>query len=105
LKIKRLVITQDSVVEEVPTAIKPNKATIGPKFRGKAKDVYDALAGMPVEDAAGALETGHLILTFEDGTQAELAKEDVKIEKGLKSHGKMVNSVSVRGLTILVEAR
>jgi valyl-tRNA synthetase len=105
LKIKRLVITQDSVVEEVPTAIKPNKATIGPKFRGKAKDVYDALAGMPVEDAAGALETGHLMLTFEDGTQAELAKEDVKIEKGLKSHGKMVNSVSVRGLTILVEAR
>ncbi|MFH0815969.1 MAG: class I tRNA ligase family protein [Methanobacteriota archaeon] len=103
LKINRLVITQDSVVEEVPTAVKPNKATLGPKFRGKAKEVYDALAGMPVEDAAKALESGHLLLTFDDGTQAEISKGDVKIEKGLKSHGKMVNSVSIRGLTVLVE--
>jgi valyl-tRNA synthetase len=103
LKAKRLVITQDSVVEEVPLAVKPNKATIGPKFRAKAKEVYDALAGMPVADASAALEGGHIILTFEDGTQAELARDDVKIEKGLRSHGKMVNSISVRGLMILVE--
>jgi valyl-tRNA synthetase len=103
LRVKRLVITEDSVVEEVAVGIKANKAAIGPKFRDKAKEVYEALAGMKPEDAAEALDRGHLLLTFGDGSQVELTKAEVQVERGLRSHGKAVNSVSVRGLTVLIE--
>ena len=103
LKLGDLVITQDSVVEEVPVGIKPNKAAIGPKFRDKAKELYEILSKIDPADAGEALDKGHIIVTFDDGSSVELTKAEVNVEKGLKSKGKMVNAIDVRGLMILVE--
>ncbi|MEW5937927.1 MAG: class I tRNA ligase family protein, partial [Candidatus Thermoplasmatota archaeon] len=103
LKAARLVITQDAVVEERAVAIKPNKAILGPKLRKKMDAVVRALAALEPEDAARALDTGHLILELPTGKRVEISKDEVVIEKGHALSGREVNVVKVRDISLIIE--
>ncbi|MBI5000230.1 MAG: valine--tRNA ligase [Euryarchaeota archaeon] len=103
LKAQKFVITEELVAEEKVTAVKLNLAVLGPKLRDKVGKVAHAVSALDPQQAADAVESGHLIVELPGGEKFEVGKGDLLVTKGLSLAGKEVNEVKVRNVTMLIE--
>ncbi len=80
LNVKELAFAKD-VADLAGCTVKPNFASIGPKFGGAAKAVAGALAAADPADVAGKVAAGQSVSVAADGETYELAPDDILVER------------------------
>jgi valyl-tRNA synthetase len=85
-------------VEMRPTGVEPVHAKIGPKYRGDARAIADALKAMDAAKVGGRGVTVRL----PDGRSIDLAPDDYEVRSSPTLHGTAVDALSVGGVTVLV---
>jgi len=94
-------IGKEEVKEEI-TAVKPVHASIGPKFRQKAKFVSEYLKDLNGEELQTLVDTGTAKITTDDGEEVVLEKEDFQPVKASTYHGKEVEIIKVNDVLVLL---
>ncbi len=88
--------------EHVPVNVKPNMGVIGPKFKGQAKAIIDALTEANPKKLVSEMEqNGKISLQTKSGI-IDLAPESVEIEKEVISAGRAVDVLDVKGIPVVV---
>ncbi len=87
--------------EHVPVNVKPNMGIIGPKFRGKAKVIIDALVNENPKKIADEVAKGMVTVTV-DGEIIELEPESVGIEKEVVSAGRSVDVLDINNVPVVI---
>jgi valyl-tRNA synthetase len=87
--------------EHVPVSVKPNMGLIGPKFRGKAKAIIDALVDANPKKIADEVANGMITVTVE-GELIELEPDCVEIEKEVVSAGRSVDVLDISGVLVVI---
>ncbi|MCC7575665.1 MAG: class I tRNA ligase family protein, partial [Methanomethylovorans sp.] len=96
------VMTGNPDFEHVPVNVKPNMGVIGPKFKGQAKAIIDALTEANPKKLVSEMEqNGKISLQTSSGI-VELAPESVEIEKEVISAGRAVDVLDVKGIPVVV---
>jgi isoleucyl-tRNA synthetase len=85
LNVKQLAFAKD-VSELAGRSVKPNFASIGPKFGGAAKAVAGALTAADPADVAARVAGGESVTVSADGETYELAPDDVVVETTCPDH-------------------
>ena len=83
--------------EHVPVNIKPNMGVIGPKFKGQAKAVIDALSEANPKKLVNEMEQNGKISLHTKSGIIELGPESVEIEKEAISAGRAVECAGCKG--------
>ena len=87
--------------EHVPVNVKPNMGMIGPKFRGQAKAIIDALTEANPKKIADEVANGKVVVDV-DGQTIELEPECVEIEKEVVSAGRAVDVLDISGVPVVI---
>lgn len=88
--------------EHVPVSVKPNMGVIGPKFKGQAKAIIEALTEANPKKVVSDMEQhGKISLQTSSGI-VELGPESVEIEKEVISAGRAVDVLDVRGIPVVI---
>src|SRR5660397_39658 len=81
LNVKELVFAQEAE-ELVEYAVKPNYASLGPRFGKQMPAVAEAVDNLPAGQTAKDIQAGKGIEIELDGVRHELAPEDVQVDAG-----------------------
>lgn len=103
IKAREIVLKKREQTDERITGAKPIYSRIGPKFRQYAKHVTKFIAESSPEELYETLKHGPIRIELPDGESEELTDEEVEFEKTLVSHGMDVDSISMKGIVILIE--
>ena len=95
------VIAGEPDFEHVPVNVKPNMGVIGPKFRGQAKDIINALAEENPKKIADEITKGKITVEV-NGDMLELDPESVVIEKEVVSAGRAVDVLDISGIPVVI---
>lgn len=96
------VIAGNPDFEHVPVNVKPNMGVIGPKFKGQAKAIIEALTEANPKKVVSDMEQhGKISLQTSSGI-VELGPESVEIEKEVISAGRAVDVLDVRGIPVVI---
>jgi valyl-tRNA synthetase len=87
--------------EHVPVNVKPNMGMIGPKFRGQAKAIINALTEANPKKIADEVAKGKIVVDV-DGETIELEPECVEIEKEVVSAGRAVDVLDINGIPVVI---
>ena len=87
--------------EHVPVNVKPNMGIIGPKFRGQAKAIINALTDANPKKIADEVSKGKVVIDV-DGETIELEPECVEIEKEVVSAGRAVDVLDISGVPVVI---
>jgi len=87
--------------EHVPVSIKPNMGKIGPKFRGQAKAIIDALLEENPKRIADEIARGRISVSV-NGEVIELEPDFVEVEKEVVSAGRSVDVLDVSGVPVVI---
>ncbi|MCQ6962857.1 valine--tRNA ligase [Methanolobus chelungpuianus] len=87
--------------EHVPVNVKPNMGKIGPRFRGQAKAIIDALLEENPKKIADEISGGRISLSV-NGEIIELEPEFVDVEKEVVSAGRSVDVLDVSGMPVVI---
>jgi valyl-tRNA synthetase len=87
--------------EHVPVSIKPNMGKIGPKFRGQAKAIIDALLEENPKRIADEMARGRISVSV-NGEVIELEPDFVEVEKEVVSAGRSVDVLDVSGMPVVI---
>ncbi len=85
----------------VPVGVKPNMGIIGPRFRGQAKAIINAIGSESPEKIARDISKGKITLSV-NGLTVELDPECVEIEKEVVSQGRSVDVLEVNGTPVVI---
>ncbi len=95
------VIAGEPDFEHVPVNVKPNMGVIGPKFRGQAKDIINALIEENPRKIADEIAKGKITVKV-NGDILELEPECVGIEKEVVSAGRAVDVLDIGGVPVVI---
>jgi len=95
------VIAGEPDFEHVPVNVKPNMGVIGPKFRGQAKDIINALLEENPTKIADEIAKGKITVKV-NGDMLELDPECVEIEKEVVSAGRSVDVLDISGVPVVI---
>ncbi|WP_342305684.1 valine--tRNA ligase [Methanolobus sp. ZRKC5] len=95
------VIAGDPDFEHVPVNVKPNMGVIGPKFRGQAKDIINALIEENPRKIADEIAKGKITVKV-NGDILELEPGCVEIEKEVVSAGRAVDVLDISGVPVVI---
>lgn len=87
--------------EHVPVNVKPNMGKIGPRFRGQAKAIIDALLEENPKKIADEISRGKISVSV-NGEVIELEPEFVDVEKEVVSAGRSVDVLDVSGMPVVI---
>jgi valyl-tRNA synthetase len=96
------IIQEDPTLRQEPICLRPNHATIGPRFRKATREVISRLAEARPAEVAEALKAEGWTIELSDGSEATLTGEDVQIEYGWVSRGHAVNALSVADSIVVI---
>lgn len=88
--------------EHVPVNVKPNMGVIGPKFKGQAKIIIDALLGSNPKKLVTEMEQNGKISLHTKSGIIELGPESVEVEKEVTSAGRAVDVLDVQGIPVVI---
>ncbi len=86
---------------QVPVAIKPSMGKIGPKFRGQAKAIIDALLAADPQQILDDISKGNLSVSI-NGELIALEPDFVEVETAVVSSGRSVDVLDVRGKPVII---
>ncbi len=95
------VIAGEPDFEHVPVNVKANMGVIGPKFRGQAKDIINALIEENPKKISDEAEKG-MITVKVNGDMLELEPECVEIEKEVVLAGRAVDVLDIGGVAVVI---
>jgi valyl-tRNA synthetase len=95
-------IVEEVELAEIPVAVKPIFATIGPTFRGQVQEIVNKLKTVDIMEISKGLDEEGYDLTLDGGEKVKLTKDHVKVEKSLSSQGRELDALAVSGFTVLV---
>lgn len=106
VKASELILLDEEEIEEKAVEVKPDYSVMGPKYKRKAKEIFQKLESLDPEivDEKIGEESGYP-LTLDDGTEIELDSEDVKIRKAKVHKGEELDSIELEGTLVLIKKR
>jgi valyl-tRNA synthetase len=102
IRAKEIQILEKLEIKEVPVAIKPIFAKLGPKFRYKMGEITEKLKTADPEEAFSALQGKGYEITLKNGDKILITRDLVEIEKSTKVHGREMDTLSLDDITVLV---
>jgi valyl-tRNA synthetase len=104
IKAKNFEFAQDAETSLSVRGIKPVYSTLGPEFKGKSKEIISKLEKLePVDVHDHLTSSGQYVLTLDNGESVNLTSKHVSLETSKQVHGRDVESIDVRDITILIQ--
>jgi valyl-tRNA synthetase len=104
IKAKKFEFVDNAETELQVRAIKPNYAVLGPEFKGTSKEIIKKLLAVPVSTIHEQISsTGVFELELDSGDKVKLNPKHVLIETTKQVHGRAVETVNLKDMTILIE--
>jgi len=104
LNASEIQILDEGEVKEEAVDVKPDHSKIGPKYKGKAKEVFQRLEETDPEEMNSSFEEfGNYVFHLSDGTEIRLTEEEVELRKSKVHEGETLDSISLEGMLILLE--
>lgn len=105
LKASDLQIIKEEQVEEKAVEVKPDYSKIGPKYKEKAKELFELLEKEDPEKIRSSLEKeGHFEIELSGGEKVTLDGEDVDIRKAKVHQGEELHSIRLGETVVLLES-
>jgi len=102
IRAKELHIVEQVDLEEVPVAIKPIYAKLGPEFKEKTGEIIDKLKGANALEVSKQLESEGYEITLKSGEKILISRNFVEIEKAFSAHGRKMETLGVNGIMVLI---
>ncbi len=104
LKASGLSTVDQDELDERPVKVNPEYSSLGPKFRGKAKEIFDKIGGLDPEEVENGLKSsGKFTLVLEDGEGVELTEDDVKVESARLYGSTEVEIIDLEHTTVILD--
>jgi valyl-tRNA synthetase len=103
VRAKNLNVVEEMEISEVPVAVKPVYAKLGPKFKADAAEIGDFLKNADAKEVFEGISSDGYEITLRSGEKAIITGDLVDIEMAKSAHGKELATLSVGEFTLLVE--
>jgi len=103
VKARKLKISNDIVLEERVTSIKPVLSKMGPEFKEKTGEIIEKINRFDPQEIAPSIEAGTLEIELSDGSTVRLTGEYFMIEKSFTLGGKKVETLQIRDVLIAIQ--
>jgi valyl-tRNA synthetase len=104
VKAKKFEFVEDAETKISVRTIKPVYAVLGPEFKDASKEIISKLQNLPTVEVFDQLsKSGHYELELASGDIVKLNKKHLLIDTVKQVHGRDVESINVRDITVLLE--
>jgi hypothetical protein len=103
VRAKNLNVVEEMEISEVPVAVKPIYAKLGPKFKADAAEIGNILKSADAKDVYEGISGSGYEITLKSGEKAVITGDLVDITMAKSAHGKELATLSVGEFTVLVE--
>lgn len=104
VKASNLVLIQKEEIEEKAVDVNPNYSTLGPKYKDKAKEIFNKLNQKDPEDISKAFDKGDYKIKLDDGTEVSIQEDEVNIKKTKVHGGEQFETLDAEGILILLQS-
>ncbi|MBS3789725.1 MAG: valine--tRNA ligase [Candidatus Thermoplasmatota archaeon] len=104
LNASEIQILDEEEIKEEAVEIRPDYSEIGPKYKDKAKEVFDRLEETDPEKVRVSFEeNGSFDFELSDGSEVSLTEEEVELGISKVHEGETLDSISLEDMVILLE--
>ncbi len=103
VRAKSLNVVDEMEISEIPVAVKPVYAQLGPKFKANAAEIGEILKNADAKEVFEGVSGSGYEITLKTGEKATITGDLVEIEMAKSAHGKELATLSVGEFTVLVE--
>jgi valyl-tRNA synthetase len=104
IKVKNFEFVNETETELSIQGIKPVYSSLGPEFKEKSKEIVSKIQTLSPDEVHSQISnTGYFELELSDGEKIKLNSDHITLETSKQVHGRTVDTISMKDITLLVQ--